>query len=158
MGSLSLMRGLTAIEYNVDNIIKKPGEDIFLSIITNDDSKINAFGFDLKFPAQKTKFVGIEKAGYPDRYFEIGFNEISPGFLRVGGYRIAKKQEASSGIFIILVFRVKKPPLSDRDFNIVATYDDIIIETKKTKIILKKPAESDQNRPNKGKCMIRKQY
>jgi len=112
-----------------------------LSIIVAQHLSIKSFGFDLQFPAQKLRPIGLEKTEIAENFSQIGFYEISPGLLKVGGYKANKKKDLTSGVLLILIFRVTKTPIKANEFRIVATYDDIRSDAIKTESILKKSKE-----------------
>ena len=67
------------------------------------------------------KAVGLEMTEISENFFRIESNEISPGLMRVGGYRTGREQDSSSRIFLILVFRILEQLTSPNEFRIVAT-------------------------------------
>jgi hypothetical protein len=112
-----------------------------LSVIIAPDLNIRSFGFDLQFPSYKLKPIGLERTELTESYSQVGFNEISPGLLRVGGYATNEKQGHSSGVLLTLIFRIIKLPIKANEFRITATYDEIRGDSIRKGTILKKAKE-----------------
>jgi len=85
----------------------------------------------------------LERTELTESFSQVGFNEISPGLLRVGGYKISERQHYSSGVLLILIFRIIKPPIMSNEFRIAATYDDIRSDSLRTGTIQKKQKKKE---------------
>jgi hypothetical protein len=126
--------GSATISYIIEDLENKIGEDIFLSLIVAQDLNIRSFGFDLQFPPRKLKPIGLEKTELAESFGQVGFHEISPGLLRVGGYKANAKQENASGVLVTLILRIIKPPIKASEFTIAAAYDDIHSDSIKSRM------------------------
>ena len=105
--TMQAMRGNTIQEIAFpDTPESDRGKDIDIPIILNSPSAVSAFGFDLTFSSNRYIFIGMQKTDLAEGYECLGYNEIVPGLLRVGGYS-TKRKALIAGIFIILVFREK---------------------------------------------------
>jgi hypothetical protein len=144
----SYREGLITVNHRVDNFNKDLGGDIFFSIIVGPNSNIKSFGFDLQFPAHKIGPIGLEKTEITKGFSQVGFHEISPGLLRVGGYKANGKQGYSSGVLLILVFRIIKPPIKANEIRIAATYDDLRSDSIRTEPVQRKIKENRQPKKN----------
>jgi hypothetical protein len=144
----SCREGSATINYSIDVLEKNPGDNIFFSIIVGPDSNIRSFGFDLQFPPYKLNLIELERTELTESFSQVGFHEVSPGLLRVGGYKANGKQDYSSGVLLTLIFRIIKPPIKANEFRIAATYDDIGSDSLRTGTIQKK-AKEERNPPKK---------
>jgi len=107
------------------------------------DSNIRSFEFDLQFCSYKLNPIGFERTELTESFSQVGFHEISPGLLRVGGYKANGKQDYSSGVLLTLIFRIIKPPIKSNEFRIAAIYDDICSDSIRTETILKKQKKKE---------------
>ena len=80
----------------------------------------------------------MERTELTESFSQVGYHEPRPGLLRVGGYKANVKQDYSSGILLVLIFRITKPPIKANEFRIAATYDDNLTESIRTGPSLKK--------------------
>jgi hypothetical protein len=127
-------------------------EDIYLPIIIESDSDIEAFGFDLIYPSRSLVFVGLERTDLTADYAQLAANVLSPtqmttpeeagkfqlqgaegltsaltghATLRVGGYKTSSVEGPFTGVLVTLVFRAMGSFDNDSPISVVATYDDI---------------------------------
>ena len=126
-----------------------------MSVIIARDLNIRYFGFDLQFPSYKLKLIGLERTELTESFSQVGFHEVSPRLLRVGGYKANGKQDYSSGVLLTLIFRIIKPSIKANEFRIAATYDDIGSDSLRTGTIQKKQKKKEgrlKNIPPKQKA------
>jgi len=150
----SYRQGSTSITSIINDLEKKTGDDIFFSIIIDPGSNLSSFGFDLQFPSDKLKPIRLERTELAERFVQVGFNEIMPGLLRVGGYKGNRGQNISSGVLLTLIFNVIKPPITANEFKIVETYDEIRCDYIRMKTIQKK---EEKKPPRKYPTKIKSQ-
>ena len=110
----------------IDEVNIPAQRDIFIPIIIDSASDIDAFGFDLVFPSNKLEFLRLETTELTQDFDLIGANRITPNILRAGGFRTAlRTQQSLNGVLLILVFRVITEIEETETPYIIKTYDDI---------------------------------
>lgn len=83
---------------------------------------IKAFGVEVKFPADKMIFLGVEPTDLTGDFLAVDGNEIENGVIRVGGYSMSGIQDMAKGALVRLVFQVKE---SGGQVEIVRVVDDL---------------------------------
>jgi parallel beta-helix repeat protein len=108
-----------------NNIQGKIENEIVISITVESPININAFGFDLLFPADRFEFVGVEKDELQTDSFVIDANKIAEGVVRAGGYRCSASPGQKIKTLIKLVFRPIGITENLPPFTIMNQVDDI---------------------------------
>jgi len=101
------------------------GDEIDLLIIVHNNFPINSFGLDLFFPLKTLEFISIDNKDLLTEFWKIGANEIWPGIIRIGGYKIKPDKNKSKTVIINLIFKAKINFKSEPNFLIINTLDDV---------------------------------
>ena len=131
--------GTSPLHLTIGSAGAQPGADIFVPIIVDSNTEISAFGLDLAFPAQSLTFLGIEQTEFTQGYRDVAANVLFPaadfsrpfeqesaqGVVRVGGYRTEAWPGPTSGVLVVLAFRVTGEIETGSPLSVIATYDDL---------------------------------
>ena len=93
----------------------KSPDEIVVSISIDKPHEINAFGFDLLFPAELLEFVTVERTELSKDFYQLDANKLAEGVVRIGGYSGTANVIQNSQELIKVIFRIigdKKQPLS----------------------------------------------
>jgi len=138
-GTLSVQRrAFSDVNLIIDDIEVSRGEEIAVPIIINNPFNINAFGFDLLFSSQILEFVRVERTELLKDFPQVEGNEIAKGILRIGGYSSEPIESQSSGVLIVVIFRVISEPEEPSTFMIINSVDDVENAAVRTGMITKK--------------------
>ena len=131
--------GTSPLRLTIGSLSGQLGADIFVPILVDSNTEISAFGLDLAFPAQSLTFLGIEQTEITQGYQDIAANVLLPaagfsrpfeqesaqGIVRVGGSRTESRPGPTSGVLVVLAFRVTGEIETGSSFSVIATYDDL---------------------------------
>ena len=132
--------GAAGVLLTLSNTALTSGGDILIPVVIESPSAVDAFGFDLAFPASALQFIGLESAELTTGYDQLGANVVpyEPAahdrtgaraedvlVLRVGGYKTAVEPSPSSGVLVTLVFRKTGRPFDPETLSIVAAQDGL---------------------------------
>jgi hypothetical protein len=67
---------------------------------------MEAFGFDLKYPADMLELLSISRAELTENFYQLEWYEQKKGEVRIGGYSGEMAEGNSQGILVILIFKV----------------------------------------------------
>jgi len=128
---------------------------IYVPIIIDNPSNIDAFGFDLQFPTEVMEFMTFDVTGLLDEYNQVDAYYTEEGLLRVGGYSGTPLLSDSPEVLITLVFRVKDEAAGPFSLVITNTYDDIKNATVKDGTITVQHDRNPINRSERGRILKR---
>ena len=111
---------------------------VYVPIIIDNPSNIDAFGFDLQFPIEVMEFLTFDVTGLLDEFNQVDAYYTEEGLLRVGGYSGTPLLSDSPEVLITLVFRVKDEATEPLSLVITNTYDDIKNATVKDGTVINK--------------------
>ena len=131
--------GTAPVRLTINGVTAGRGEDIYIPILIDSNIEISAFGLDLAFSSRALTFLGVERTEFTEGYQDVAANVILPSMdsnitpdqisedaiVRVGGYRTESGQGPTSGVLVVLVFRVKGDLEPSSLISIIATYDDL---------------------------------
>jgi uncharacterized repeat protein (TIGR01451 family) len=121
-----------------DVVINSDETDISIPIIINNPSKIKSFGFDIAYQDQYLQFITFEKSAFLDGFEQVDANQISNGIIRIGGYSSEAVKSNAAGVFLTLIFKIKKRPIDSTHISIMNLVDDVKMAVSKSgKITLK---------------------
>ena len=101
---------------------RKEGKILIVPVEVSDAFGVKAFGFEVKYSAEKITFIGVNPALLTRNFISVDGNEIEKGLVRVGGYSMSRIQERSSGKLVELMFQVKE---SGGKVEIIEAVDDL---------------------------------
>jgi hypothetical protein len=128
------------VSLTVESSILTFAGDLLIPIIIESPSEIAAFGFDLAFPSDILTYIGLEGTELTDNFDQLEANVMSyqalgldqsaaanpnDQVLRVGGYKTSESLNASTGVLVTLIFRLRAGLIDPDPVSIIATYDDI---------------------------------
>ncbi len=117
--------GFSDVTLMIGQAIYTSGQDIQIPVIVDSPTDIQAFGFDLVFPAGLLTYVRTERTDLTAGYDQVDANLLSDGTLRIGGYKSQPGAGRSTGELVTLVFRVNGDASDLSAISVAATYDDI---------------------------------
>jgi hypothetical protein len=131
--------GRSPARLTINSITARRREDIYVPVIIDSSAQISAFGLDFAFPSEVLTFLGIERTAFTSGYQDVAANvllssmdsdgnvdqEPNYGIVRIGGYRTEETQGPTSGVLIVLVFRVTGELEAGPPISVIATYDDL---------------------------------
>jgi hypothetical protein len=83
---------------------------------------VKAFGLEVKYSADKLRFVGVDRTDLTQDYIAVDGNEIASGIVRIGGYSMSGIQDWQDGILVRLKFEVSEP---NGEIEITRVVDDL---------------------------------
>jgi PKD repeat protein len=115
------------IHLGLDQLRRVSETEIHLPVMINNPHQIDAFGFDLVYPAEFLEFVGLAKTDMVKDFYQVDGNAVSEGVLRVGGYSSDPIMHQEGGELVLLIFKlVKKGVNGASDLYIKETFDDVV--------------------------------
>ena len=114
------------IHLGLDDLRRVSETEIHLPVMINNPHNIDAFGFDLVYPADMLEFAGVAKTEMVKDFYQVEGNVTAEGVLRVGGYSVEAIPSESGGELVILIFHLKRKGVNDpQDIFIMKTFDDV---------------------------------
>jgi PKD repeat protein len=122
----NLERPAQEIHLGLDELRRVSDTEVHLPVMINDPRDIDAFGFDLAYPADFLEFVGVAKTDLVKDFYQVEGNVTAEGMLRVGGYSVDRITSESGGELVILIFKLKRKGVnSSHKIYISETFDDV---------------------------------
>ncbi|MBN1153339.1 T9SS type A sorting domain-containing protein [candidate division KSB1 bacterium] len=84
----------------------KPAEEVILTITLDRTEPMQAFGFDLGYPAELLTFMGVRAAGMTEGWDMLDGKTNVDGVVTVGGFNGTVQQDQSSLKLVDVVFKV----------------------------------------------------
>jgi hypothetical protein len=100
--SNSLSHGIITIK----DIVTKSKKKITMPVVISNISEIKSFGFDLLYPSEQLKFIGIKRTPFTNDFNELNSNIITDGLIRVGGFGLTPIQSNTPKVLVKLIFQV----------------------------------------------------
>jgi parallel beta-helix repeat protein len=114
------------IHLGLDELLRVSETEIHLPVMINNPRDIDAFGFDLVYPADLLEFKGVAKTEMVKNFYQVEGNVTGEGVLRVGGYSVEAIADESGGELVILIFELKRKGVNDpQDIFFLQTFDDV---------------------------------
>jgi len=114
------------IHLGLDQLRRVSETEIHLPVMINNPQNIDAFGFDLVYPAEYLEFVGLAKTEMVKDFYQVEGNKKMDGMLRVGGYSSDPIMNPEGGELVLLIFKlIKKGVNVTSDLYINKTFDDV---------------------------------
>jgi parallel beta-helix repeat protein len=114
------------IHLGLDDLRRVSETEIHLPVMINNPLNIDAFGFDLVYPADMLEFAGVAKTEMVKDFYQVEGNATEEGVLRVGGYSVEAIPSEDGGELVILIFKLKRKGINDpQDIFIMKTFDDV---------------------------------
>lgn len=101
---------------------KEIGEMMVIPVEVTNAFDVKAFGLEVKYPAEKMTFIGVNPTHLTKDFLAVDGNEIEKGVVRIGGYSMSGIQDMFSGVLVELVFKVKE---LGAKIEIVKVMDDL---------------------------------
>jgi parallel beta-helix repeat protein len=114
------------IHLGLDELRRVSDTEVHLPVMINDPHDIDAFGFDLVYPAEFLEFVGVAKTDLVKDFYQVEGNVTAEGILRVGGYSVDRITSESGGELVILIFKLTRKGVNgSHEIYISETFDDV---------------------------------
>jgi PKD repeat protein len=122
----SLERPTQDIHLGLDELRKVSETEVHLPVMINNPHDVDAFGFDLAFPADMLKFTGVAKTEMVKDFYQVEGHVTEEGVVRVGGYSADAIASQEGGELVILIFKLKRKGIGNRkSIYIKQTFDDV---------------------------------
>ena len=114
------------IHLGLDELRKVSDTEIHLPVMINNPQNIDAFGFDLVYPAEFLEFTGLAKTEMVKDFYQVEANPTAQGMLRVGGYSVDPIMNPEGGELVLLIFKLTKKGVNGAaNLYINETFDDV---------------------------------
>ncbi|MBN2409762.1 MAG: hypothetical protein JXE07_08495, partial [Candidatus Aminicenantes bacterium] len=88
----------------------------------NDLFGLKAFGLELRFGVEQLTFIRVRQPDSEEGFVDFQAEEIEPGRLRIGGFRMSEDLRRGPGLLVELVFKKKS---GGGEINLEAFVDDL---------------------------------
>jgi hypothetical protein len=95
---------------SIEDFAVTAGKDVAVPVIIESPGPLTALGADISYPAGVLDFIRFEKTDFSEGFVQFEVFEVSPGILRMGGYRVGSSEgspSATPAVMAILVFKTK---------------------------------------------------
>jgi hypothetical protein len=91
----------------LSSAVAAPGNKITCDVLLETTANLQAFGFDLHFPADLLTFIGTDTARLTRDWVALDAHEVSAGMIRIGGFNPDSTPEFGTGTVTKIRFMVK---------------------------------------------------
>jgi len=109
----------------IDDVNGTISEIIAIPVIIDNPQGLDSFGFDLTFPSENLRFIGVEKTELVTDFHQIDGYEVQEGILRVGGYSSEPILSDSPGVLVRLLFRATNKTEQSTPLFFTNAFDDL---------------------------------
>lgn len=97
----------TSYRLKLDDVYETADQQLVVPIQVANPRGLRAFGFDLGFPAEALKFVGIQRNQLTENWHEVAAKPQMDGVVTVGGFNAEAIAAEKTGLLLSLVFEPK---------------------------------------------------
>jgi hypothetical protein len=103
----SLAKSVASPSFNIsiENCLEPSTEQLIFPVRVANPKGLQAFGFDLGFPADALTFVGIQRDQLTEKWHTLDARRQTDGVVSVGGFDASGIQTGQSGVLLNLVFK-----------------------------------------------------
>lgn len=94
-----------SFEISFGNCLESAKDELVLPVHVINPKGLQAFGFDLGFPADALTFVGIRRDQLTEKWHTLDARQQTDGVVSVGGFDAGAIQSGNSGALLNLVFK-----------------------------------------------------
>jgi urease beta subunit len=101
-------RGENTRVISLEGFISRDGSIARVVVESSSLFSLKAFGLDISYSKEKMTFLAVRRPGPLGEFVSLEGNEIEPGLVRVGGYRMTEDQKTNPGWLVELIFAVRE--------------------------------------------------
>jgi hypothetical protein len=113
------------INLMIEDVHGIKNEIIAIPVIVDNPNILDSFGFDLTFPSENLRFIGVLKTELTENFHQVDGHEIEEGKIRVGGYSSESILSDSPGELVTLLFRALNVTEQPAPIFFSSSFDDL---------------------------------
>jgi hypothetical protein len=98
------------------------GNTVRIAVEVSNLFLLKAFGLEVSYSKDKMVFLGVRKPDLAEDFISLAGNEVEPGIVRVGGYKLSGVQKRKPGRLVELIFSIKE---KGAEVSLIGLVDDI---------------------------------